>query len=313
MSELWCDRQRKAWTAFLESVQERAQRELEVRTSFEQRTADIEKEYQYELGNHETDSQASLVEWETKKIDTLDALRNKYEAAITKGKDDYQATKQAAADEYAAARAQLEADFKESRWTVSTVREADSKNSLDQLQQQQQEAANQVAKVEANRKKAIESLAAWTLEVDDQAPPPNKPKHEDAWQELQSHVDASTHLLEEMRTYSLPKQILGPRPFLFMIGAWLVLSCGAFLAGSFWWAVLLAVPAIVFPVGLAIRKGLFRKMALKAEELWLGMEQASADVKVAKNSASEQAKRDFNGRSKQIKEQHDASIEAITA
>src|SRR5262249_47037716 len=135
------------------------------------------------------EEQSGLETFELKKGDALGTLRSKYDAALTKAKTDYQTAHQQAVDEYNAARTQLEADFKESRWTQGTVKEADTKNSQDQLQQQQQDAGNQVAKIEANRKKAVEVLAGWKLEVDEQSPPAKPSAHEDAWAALQAHVD----------------------------------------------------------------------------------------------------------------------------
>ncbi len=293
MSELWVDRQRTAWRGFLDKVQERAHREAEIRTGFADRTAAIDQDYQSQQAQFESDFQASLVAWEKKKIDTLDQLRGKYDGALDKARAEYQAVKQKAADDYAAERAQLEADFKESRWTIGTVREADNKNSQDQLHQQQQDAGNQIAKIEHARRQAVEVLATWTLEVDDQAPPANPPKNTDVWQELQSHVAASSDLLNQMKAYGLPKQIIGSRPFLLMGLAAVVLAAAVgagvyFATSSFVYAglCLLAAPAIVFPVGVAVRNSLHRKMEEKAEELWLKMEQALVDAKVAKAAAA---------------------------
>jgi energy-coupling factor transporter ATP-binding protein EcfA2 len=315
MSSVWSQRQREAWSAFLEAVELRHRREAEIRTGLSDRTAAIEEEGQSAQATVEGEFQTALESFELKKQDTIDALRNKYDAALEKARGEYASIKQTAIDSYQTAREELEADFKESRWTAGTVREADAKNSQDQLQQQQIDASNQVAKIELNRKKAVEVLATWTLEIDDQSPPPQPSPMDDAWAALQGHVDASARILEEMRTYGLPKQIIGSRPYLFMSLACLILmiaaSCLSLLGMNIIPTVaiaVIAVPFVVFPVGLLIRKSLFNKMERHAEALWLQMEQALSDAKVGKQNAIDQAKRDYADRAKQIKIQYDTTL-----
>lgn len=320
MSELWVDRQRHAWRKFLEAVEKRAATEAEVRSGGMQRDLEVDQEYQDALAQFETDSQASVAQMEKKRDDTLEALRGKYAAAITKAKADYQAAKQKAVDDYNSQKAGLESEFKESRWTIGTIREADAKNSQDQLSQQQQEASNQVGKIEAQRKQAIETLRTWKLEVDDKAPAPTPPKSTDPWQDLQSQVDASLATHEAMKNYRLPVHIIGSRPFMYMAAAWVVFSAivGGVMFGMGFDVMptmvgLLIVPAIVLPVGLVMRQVLLGKMEDKAEELWLQMEQALANAKVAKHNAIEVAKKEWAVRGKEIKAQHDRAIAELTA
>jgi S-DNA-T family DNA segregation ATPase FtsK/SpoIIIE len=312
MSELWCDRQRRAWQAFLAAVEKRAALEAEVRSGHAQRDLEIEQEYQDSLANYETESQADRAAFEKKKDDTLGALRGKYAAALQKAKGEYQAIRQKANGQFAEQKAQLEADFKESRWTIGTIREADAKNSQDLLSQQQLEAGNQVVKIENQRKQALETLSDWTLEVDEKAPDPEPPKSADPWQDLQAQVDASKATHEAMMAYSLPKNVIGARPFLFMGAAWLVLSGLAAVAGDLWWVVLVAVPVIVLIVGLIVRQVLHGKMESQAEQFWLQMEQALVNAKIAKQNALETAKKDFAVRTKQVKAQYESSIAELT-
>ncbi len=320
MSELWSERQRQAWREFLAAVEKRAALEAEVASGKTQRELENEQEYQDALAQYEVDSRANLGAFEKKKHETLDGLAGKYAAALNKAKSEYQGGRQKANDDYAAQKAQLEADFKESRWTIGTIREADAKNSQDQLSQQQQEAGAQVAKIESQRKQALETLKTWKLEVDEKAPKPNPPKFPDPWQDLQHHVDTSKNTHEAMKAYGLPKHINGARPFLYMGVAWIVLS-GVVGGVAFTMldnmmmtlVALLAVPAIVLPVGLVVKQMLAGKVEVKAEELWLQMEQALADAKVAKNNAIEAAKKEYAVRGKQVKAQHDTSIAELTA
>ena len=317
MSSVWSTRQRVAWSAFLDAVQIRTQREAEIRTEFAERTAEIEKERKDADARIEAEFQSAIESFELKKQDTTEAIRNKYDAALEKARGEYAGVKQSAIDLYQQTRTDLEADFKESRWTAGTVREADAKNSQDQLAQQQIDASNQVGKIEVNRKKAVEVLASWTLEIDDQSPPPNPSPIEDAWAALQGHVDASARILEEMRNYKLPKHVIGSRPYLFMSLTALVLMVAAGCLSFFGMnlltvgAAVLAVPAIVFPLGAFIRVSLFRKMERHAEALWLQMEQALSDAKVGKQNAIDQAKRDYADRAKQIKAQFDDTLNQL--
>ena len=120
--------------------------------------------------------------------------------------------------------------------------------------------------------------------------------------------------LEEMRNYTLPKHVIGSRPYLIMSLVCLVLMIGAgclILVPLDWKVVgiaLIAVPFVVFPVGLLIRKSLYAKMERHAEALWLQMEQALSDAKVGKENAINQAKRDYADRAKQIKTAFDQTL-----
>jgi S-DNA-T family DNA segregation ATPase FtsK/SpoIIIE len=321
MNELWVIRQRRAWLDFLAAVEKRAASEAEVRTGYTQRDLEIDQAYQDGLAQFEVDSKQAVIDLEQKRVDTLEALRGKYAAALDKANGDYQGMKQQAHDDYASARGGLEAEFKETRWTIGTIKEADDRNSKDQLSQQQQDAGNQVGRIESQRKEAIETLRTWKLEVDDKAPTPNKPKFPDPWKDLQAHVDDSKATHEAMKNYGLPKHIIGSRPFLYMIIAWVLLS-GAAAGALFvlekkelivWLVAMLVVPAVVFPAGIVIRQMLLGKMEEKAEELWLKMEQSLADAKVAKQNAIETAKKEWGLRGKQIKATYDKSVAELTA
>src|SRR4051794_34968696 len=138
MSTLWSERQRQAWRAFLEAVQLRSRREAEIRTGFAARTEEIDQSYQADKTKLEGDQQTELENFELKKAEAIDTLGGKYDAALAKGKSEYQGLKQKAVEDYNTSRAELEAEFKEARWTLGTIREADSKNSQDALQQHQQ-------------------------------------------------------------------------------------------------------------------------------------------------------------------------------
>jgi S-DNA-T family DNA segregation ATPase FtsK/SpoIIIE len=320
MSELWVDRQRHAWRKFLAAVEKRAASEAEVRSGGTQRDLEIDQEFQDALAQCAADSEAGLADMEKKRVDTLEALAGKYDAALAKARSDYQTTKQKALDDYTGQKNGLEGEFKESRWTIGTIREADAKNSQDQLSQQQQEASNQVGKIEAQRKQAIETLRTWKLEVDDKAPAPNPPTSEDPWRDLQTQVDASKTTHEAMKNYRLPVHIIASRPFVYMGIAWGVLSAivgGVMFTMGFDILIvmvgLLIVPAVVFPVGLIVRQILLGKMEEKAETLWLEMEQALANAKVAKHNAIEVAKKEWAVRGKQIKIQHDKAITELTS
>lgn len=319
MTELWSDKQRRAWKAFLDAVAARAAGEADVASGYTQRDIDIDQEYQDTLARHGEESSTGGSAFEKRKQETLAAVAGKYDTALDKARSDFAAAKQKAIDDYEAQKAQLEADFKESRWTIGTIREADAKNSQEVLSQQQQEAGVQVSKIESQRKQSIQTLRTWKLEVDDKAPPPGPPKNADPWQALQAEVNRATSTHDEMKAYSLPRHIIGGRPFVYMVVAWIVIS--AIVAGvCFGMEVgfpinlfaMLGVPAVVFPVGLVTRQVLLNRMEAKAEELWLQMEQALVDAKVAHKAAIDVAKKEFNERGRGIKAQYEKSIAELT-
>ena len=293
MTKTLSERQHLAYQDFKKRAAQRAQSELAAEAEFKERSAALEKEHQDSLARIDLFHVETLDHANREAELNLERLTTQSESAIRQAQQDQQKAKQRAITTYVESKARAETDYKEARWTINTVNEADKRVAREQLNQVQRHTKSQLEEIARTKRQGEERLEKWNL-TDDMPLFLNRQAGQAAGEPaklLQQSLDRSRLALEQLRTMRSPGWLLGMRPWLVISLLWVAASAPGFLLELDDWVFwLIGSTAVVWPLGVALRWWLTRRMRRRIAYLWQTINQSLLDGKTLRRRCLIQAR-----------------------
>jgi energy-coupling factor transporter ATP-binding protein EcfA2 len=281
MPPLLSERLRQALRDFKQVCAARARLELETETSFRERSQVIERECQERLEHIDGVYREGLTGAEREFDEARTNILAVFDGEETRARQEADRAKRGAIQRYARTKEQVQGDFQEARWTITTVHDAGRKVAKDQLAAAQTRAELSVEQLQAQTQQALGILKEWQFANDlaDVSTPAELVPAADPWEALQNCTAQGTDSLAKMQSLKLPHYVRGMRPFLVIGLVWLLASLPALVLTDlnvvYWLAI---TTATILPVGLLIRWWLKVMARTQAVYLWGGLSQAAHDA-----------------------------------
>ena len=255
MTTPWCERQRQALRAFRQAVSARAQREAEIAAEELGRQRGAEQHYAAEkkrVENEHAGAQAGTLSRAEHARQRLQAQHQKRAADTER---DYGLAREKQMHEYNTTKNKLEAEFREARWTTTTVYEADKRVAREQMQEAITSCKELLRKLLGQWREArtlIEKLD-FLDDIPSLDPKEIAPDVPDPWPRMQECADQGALDLQALKTMPSPHLINGYLPWLIVAAIFVVGSVPGVLA---WvladapeWLGLTAAAVLVWPIG----------------------------------------------------------------
>ncbi len=284
MPKPWCERQREALHAFRKAIEARAQRERALVEGIESRTQAAEQRHGAEkkrLENEYAGAQAEAVTHAEQSRRRMQELHDERRAQIER---EYKQAKDKLEQDYYQTKTKQEAEFRESRWTTTTVYEADKRVAKEQMTEATSSCKSLLRRLLGDwraGRKLIDSLAF----LDDISPLDPKEvvinEDEDPWQRMQECADQVAADLHALQTMKSPHRVNGWLPWLVLTAFWLALSSigvfGVLLAeeNKLYWALVAAAPVLVWWIGYWYIQRVRRRTNDRIIALWLSLRHAA--------------------------------------
>src|SRR5262249_5231560 len=121
MTKPWCERQREALTAFRQAIVVRAERERALAEGIQSRTRAVEQHHAADKKRVDSEHAGAQAEAVTQVEQSRDKLQDVHAERRAQIEREYQQTKERVLRDYGDAKNKQEAEFRESRWTTTTV------------------------------------------------------------------------------------------------------------------------------------------------------------------------------------------------
>lgn len=308
MSKPWSERQREALIAFRQAIVSRAQRERAIAEGAQSRTRATEQYLVTEKARVESEQSGAQAEATTRVEQRRRKLQDLHEEKRAQIERDYHQTREKIVREYQATKAKQEAEFRESRWTTTTVYEADKRVAREQMN----EAMNSC---KAMLRKLLQQWRAGrklidSLEFLDDIPPLDPAEvvvkeEEDPWRRMQECADEAAEALNALQTMKSPHFINGRLPWLVVMAVWLFLAMpGVF--GLFWaeenklyWGIAALAPALVWVAGAWYIHRTREKVNDRIITLWLKLRHAAHSARQLRPICFRRAKKAYLAKKRQ--------------
>ena len=285
MIEPWCERQRHALRAFRQAIVQRAQRECEIVEGQQARLRDTEQHYAAQKQRVEAEFTSGQAGALSRAENTRQRMQDRHAEELAQLEREVHDAKASTLVDYETAKAKLEADFKESRWTTTTVFEADKRVAKEQMQEAVTSCKSLLKKLMTQwrtGRKLLESLE-FLDDVPDLDPKEINAQQGDPWERLQKCADEGESALHGLQTMRSPRFINGWFPFLMLTAVWLVLSVPGMVGLVFlqdwmtwyYWLGIAAAPAVILPIGYWKINSLRRRTNDRIIALWLSLRHAA--------------------------------------
>ncbi len=277
MTMPWCERQRQALRAFRQAIADRARRETEIAGEEQSRQRLLEEHYADEKKRVESEHASAQAGALSRAEHGRQRLQDAHQKRAADIERDHAAVAEKHLHEYNAAKSAMEAEFRESRWTTTTVYEADKRVAREQM----------VEAVTSCKELLRKLLAQWrtargileNLEFLEDIPPLDPAEisidEGDPWRRMQDCADQATLDLQALQTMRSPHFINGILPWLILAAVWLVLSAPGILGWllldmpvSLW---ITAGAALVWPIGYWLINRARKKTNDRIVSLWLSL------------------------------------------
>jgi hypothetical protein len=290
----------------------RARLELETENSFRERTQAIELEYQDEIQRIESAYQDGMTAAQQAHDEARTTILALFNGDQTRATQEADKAKRGAIHRYAEAKEKAQADFQESRWTITTLHDAGRKVAKDQLVAAQTRARVTVDHLQTQQNQALLLLQQWQFANDlPLAGVPGDMAHAaDPGEAMQKCAALGTDLLNGLRSLKLPGYVRGLRPYFVIVLVWLVASLPAVLMGDDWYKLywLSATTVTVIPIGLLIRWWLNSMARGQAVYFWSGLTQAAVDATHLRPRCLELAKQAYRQQKTENKRRNQAAL-----
>lgn len=307
MSPLFCERQRLALRDFKHVAAARAELETATETEFHGCKERLEGEYQKRRAEIEEDYQDDLAAADSEAEQARLAIESQFEEDDFRLQEEFENAKKTAIERYVKGKKTAEADFKDSRWTITTLYESGRKVAKDQFAEAQTRAKSAVEHLAAQEKQALALLGDW--QFDEGLPDLKQPGAitSDPWQALNMCSAQGTNFLSQLKSLKLPGYLKGARPYLVIALVWVVASLPALLVDE-WYFWVPAATVVVLPFGLLIRQWLNVRAHTLAIYLWSGVRQANIDAGELQGHCIEMARAVYRERKSENKKRNQESL-----
>ncbi len=282
MTTPWCERQRQALRVFRQAIVRRATCEREVAEEAHTRTQTAEERYAEEkqrIENEHTGAQAdALAHAEQARL----GMQERHGAARKQLDREYVRVRDARVKEYDDAKASLEAEFRDARWTTRTVYDADKRVAREQLNEATASSKALLKKLLAQwrvGRKLIETLRFLKdippLDLDEVIVAAGDP-----WQQMQTCAEQGAADLHALETLGNPHFINGWKPWLILSAVWLVLTLPGVLGfaldfPNLYWLLGAVLPAVILPIGGWYINRVRRRTNARIIDIWLSLRHAA--------------------------------------
>jgi S-DNA-T family DNA segregation ATPase FtsK/SpoIIIE len=261
ISRPWIVRLRESWNALRQQASIRAERERRLPTELKQRLAQAEQEFAAARDEAEETFKRGQEEAEMLADSEREMLQENAAQQAKETKAEYKRIKSEITLNYRRQREEVENEFKETRWTLGTVFEADKKVAKDQLRQASLDSQALLKQMEQHDLEAVATLARWDLLRPDDRVIENESvaATADPWADLQANLDRSRSALQDIRDLRLPRWLHGYRPFSVMLILWgLIAGPLAYLEQP--WFISAIVGATILFFGMIVRRQLHQRL-----------------------------------------------------
>jgi S-DNA-T family DNA segregation ATPase FtsK/SpoIIIE len=273
----WCERQREGVRAFRQAIVSRARRELEIADGAQGRQGGTQQHYAAEKERVEGEYAGAQANAVTRAEKSRRQLQERHKRECDNLQREKQKGKDKHLQEYAEAKANLETEFRDSRWTTNAVFEADKRVAKEQMLEALTSCKSLLRKLLGDWRSGRKRIEP--LEFLDDIPPLN-PKEinineGDPWLRMQQCADQAQSDRHGLQTMRSPRFINGWLPWLILVAIWLALSApglvGFFLTSEFYWIYPALAAAFVLPIGYWYVTHLRRKTNDRIIAHWLSL------------------------------------------
>ncbi len=309
----WSERQRESLRELRAAVERRAKLEEQTSQEFQSQSQATESDYAAEKERIETTfTQAqsdATVRGEQATVDLQNHYTEQRDAAL----NEYRRAKHDASHGYSLSKTTLQAEFEESRWTTSTLYDAEKKTARDQLQAQHRACRTLVSKLQQQRQTARALCQRWAFVG-------TLPKIvvqplgtvDDPWQMLQQFSEQGAADLAELEQLRSPRYLQGPRPWLLIVTIWLLASLPALFLPMpwpmYWIPSVLVIP--LTGAGLMIRER--HKVRSLVLARWQSLCECAQHAKDLQSRCMDQARQAYKSRRVQSKRRTRELLQDLT-
>jgi hypothetical protein len=275
MSEPMCERQRAALRELIRQAAVRAQAEVDTETGFRTRNEAAERELQENQTKIQALYDGAAASADRQVEEARQRIAAEFEQDHGAAQLESSRAQLRANHLYKVSKEKIEADFKESRWTITTVFDADKKVAKEQRATTETRADAAAAKILSVHEQARKLMSDWQL-ADITAVPVSHPLPEDdPSRGMQQCSVSATSRFQELQNLSLPG-LLKKYPW-FWVLAWLLATGPAFLLGEIWYYWVLASTVLVAGVGVILWSWMKKECRARVQALYQAICQAEAD------------------------------------
>jgi hypothetical protein len=311
---LLADRQRAALRELSQLAAARARGEADTETGFKNRNEAAEREFRESRSRIDAALAAAQTAANQALKDTTATVTKQFDEQHTACNRAYGAMRLKTSEQYKTAKEKCETDFKETRWTVKAVFEADKKVAEDQHAAVQRLVGTTMQKLEATGQAALRLLKGWGLEdiragLEAQALPVEAPEPVAALEQCDATAAAQ---LAELEAQKLPAYVRGWRPAVVLAAALFLLAAPAtFFDAWYYW--LAGVSVVVVVAALLLGPWLKRRARVQVAECYEPLFQAAAAAGPLRARALKQAVTVQREQLAAAKTKHDQTLEEALA
>jgi hypothetical protein len=269
------ERQREGLHELVLLSASRAQAETDTEAASKARTEAADQEFQEAQRKIQNQFDAALAAAEHQAQDARLRIKAQHDQDLAQATAEFNRAQARARHMHHTTKEKLEADFKESRWTISTIYDADKKVAKEQRATTESRTEAALTRISNLNLEAKKLLGEWNL-TDLEAVPAHLPieGEEDPNQALQRCSVWANTKVQEMKGLTLPV-FRGKFPWLCVLG-WVLVTAPAFLIDD-WYIWVLASTGIACLVFFLGRSWLERKCHSQVKALLTEIAQAQAD------------------------------------
>lgn len=308
MTMPWSERQRQALRAFRQAIVRRAQREREIANEAQDRQSSTQEHYHTERQRVENEHTAAQADALARAERARSEMRRRHSDEKKQLEREHRRTREALVKDYTSAKANLETDFRDTRWTTRTVYDADKRVAKEQMSELVHSSKVLLKKLLAQwrtGRKLIESLK-FLDDIPSLDPDEIKIAATDPWEQMQACAEQGSADLQALETMKNPYFINGWLPWLLLFTVWLVLALPGILGAvfawdwlQFYWLIIAGLPAIVLPIGYVTITRARERTNDRIVELWLSLRHAAHTARKLRPICLGRAKKAYMAKKRQ--------------
>ncbi|HZZ78812.1 MAG TPA: FtsK/SpoIIIE domain-containing protein, partial [Gemmataceae bacterium] len=278
MTMPWSEQQRQALRAFRAAISDRARREADIAGEEQARQRDTEAHFAREKDRVEVQHANAQAGASSHAEHARQRLREQQQKRLADIEREHGLARDQYIADYNATKNKMEAEFREARWTTTTVYDADKRVAKEQMVEAITSCKELMRKLLAHWRQGRELIE--NLEFLDDIPPLD-PKEisvdgEDPWQRMLECADQAALDLRALQTMKSPRIINGYLPWLILAAALLTLAAPGLIFYFLLdqpreWLYTSAAAAIVLPIGYWIINRMRRQTNDRIIALWLSL------------------------------------------
>lgn len=311
---LWEMRLRRAFRDFRSACASRAGREKEVERRFRQESQVLEGRLQDEVAALERRFERDRLAREEQAAAARRELNESCSAEQRRRAAEIAEGKQETIRKYVHRKERARTEFKEARWTITTMNDADRKVARDRVLDLHRRVRAVMETLDAQEREGTELLQRWGLEEEANVPDsPAPPETVDPWNALQRQAALSRETLESIRRFRFPRLLKGRRPFLLSAMVWAAAASPGILFPDSWHLWILGAALAVLPLGYVLILLLRRDLRRRAQAAQNAFADIRRQARHLRRECLRLGREEYRNARRQSKEKHQAALRAAGA